>query len=61
MVVMHKDGKVKRLQQSLEGLKNDLRLCIGERTMRLSEKALCIPPLFLGFAKYVVEAKINKS
>lgn len=40
---MHKEGKIKRLHQSLEGLKNELRLCIGERTMRLSEQALYNP------------------
>lgn len=37
---MHKEGKIKRCQQSLEQLKNDLRLYIGVRTMRLSEQAL---------------------
>jgi hypothetical protein len=47
IAIMHKEGKIKRLQQSLEGLKNDLRLCIGERTMRLSGQALYTQATYL--------------
>lgn len=39
--IMHKGGKIKKLQQSLERLKNYLRLYIGERTMRLSKQSMC--------------------
>ena len=34
---MRKEGKIKRLQQSLEDCKNNLRLLIAERTMWAAE------------------------